>query len=81
MKYLKKESPANTWKAFAGAFLTLIISLEVAHVNEEINGNVKKTRNLEKANTEYELAGSQVNVMFLILAGNFNSNFVHLVKY
>lgn len=50
-------------------------------MNEEINGNVKKTRNLEKANIEYELAGSQVNVMFLILTGNFNSIFVHLVKY
>jgi len=43
--------------------LTYIISLEVDHANQAVNGNLGKTRNLEKANIEYELAGSEVDVV------------------
>lgn len=41
-------------------FLTWIISLEMDDVNEVIN---KILKNLEKADMEYELAGSEVNVV------------------
>lgn len=54
--------------------MTWIISLEMDDVNEAIN---KIFKNLEKENTTYELAGSEVNVISFTFIGFFSSSFVH----